>query len=87
MNQFPTNSGDASEMASGLMTPSNPLIRSADHLDDSDDDFGGRTSRIRTSENINPEIPSVYSSNLRTLRTTEPSQDARDFMRRYFSNL
>ena len=88
MNPHPTNSGGATIMASGMMTPSNPLIRSADHLDDSDDDdSGGRTSRIRTSENMNPEIPSVYSSNLRTLRTTEPSQDARDFMRRYFSNL
>ena len=54
---------------------------------DSDDDFGGPASRIRTSENLNPEQPGIYSSNLRTLRTTEPTQDARDFMRRYFSNL
>jgi len=74
-------------MASGMMTSSNPLIRSADHLDDSDDDYGGPASRIRTSENLNPEQPGIYSSNLRTLRTTEPTQDARDFMRRYFSNL
>ena len=29
----------------------------------------------------------VYSSNLRTLRTTDPRQDGVDFMKQYFSNL
>ena len=87
MNPFDTtSSGGAPYQAPGTMTPSNPLVRSADHLDDDDDDMPGG-SRLRTEENINPTITGPYSSNLRTLRTTEPTQDARDFMRRYFSNL
>ena len=86
MNPFvTTNSGGASYGAPSTMTPSNPLVRSADHLDDDDDFPSG--SRIRTEEDINPAVTGPYSSNLRTLRTTEPTQDARDFMRRYFSNL
>jgi hypothetical protein len=87
MNPFDTtSSGGAPYQAPGTMTPSNPLVRSADHLDDDDDDMPGG-SRLRTEEDINPTITGPYSSNLRTLRTTEPTQDARDFMRRYFSNL
>ena len=86
MNPFHNHTGDAFPPASGMMTTSNPLVRSADHLDDSDDE-GHASSRVRTDEDLNPSVPGVYSSNLRTLRTTNPTQDARDFMRRYFSNL
>lgn len=43
--------------------------------------------RMRTQESTDDEAAGVYSSNLRTLRTTPGEQDARDFMRRYFSNL
>lgn len=85
MNPFDTHSGDAFSSASGMMTPSNPRVRSAEHFDDSDDDHGA--TRVRTEEDLNPALPGLYSSNLRTLRTTDPAQDARDFMRRYFSNL
>ena len=67
------------------MTPSNPLVRSASHLDDDDDFPSG--SRIRTEEDLNPAVTGPYSSNLRTLRSTDPKQDAQDFMRRYYSNL
>jgi len=42
--------------------------------------------RARTQEQLD-EAAGVYSSNLRTLRTTPADIDARDFMRRYFSNL
>lgn len=42
--------------------------------------------RMRTQEQFD-EAAGVYSSNLRTLRTTPGDTDARDFMRRYFSNL
>ena len=49
---------------------------------------GERSSRrIRTDESTDDDAAGVYSSNLRTLRTTPGDQDARDFMRRYFSNL
>ena len=86
MNPFQPNSGGAPSPALGTMTTSNPLVRTADHLDDSDDDEPS-SSRARTTEDLNPAMAALYSSNLRTLRTTDPSQDARDFMRRYYSNL
>lgn len=60
------------------------LIRTADHLDDDD---APDPMRARNSETLDDSVPGVYSSNLRTLRTTNPIQDAQDFMRRYFSNL
>ena len=42
--------------------------------------------RLRTQDNSD-EDGGVYSSNLRTLRTTSSDVDAKDFMRRYYSNL
>ena len=48
----------------------------------------GRTpQRARTHELHDVDSNGVFSSNLRTLRTTSAEPDARDFMKRYFSNL
>ena len=62
----------------------NPLVRSADHLDD-DDEMPSASRARHTVDDV--DHPGVHSSNLRTLRSSNPTQDARDFMRRYFSNL
>ncbi len=61
----------------------NPLVRSA-----SDMGYDERqSSRTRHHSIDDDEFGKVYSSNLRTIRTTDPTQDSNDFMKRYFSNL
>ena len=57
-----------------------------DHAHPGSEEDERASRRARTQEQLD-EAAGVYSSNLRTLRTTPADTDARDFMRRYFSNL
>lgn len=87
MNTYTFSSGGAPTGTPADMThfDRSHLIRTANHLDDDD---APDPIRARHSESLDgDDTPGVYSSNLRTLRTTNPTQDAQDFMRRYFSNL
>ena len=85
MDSFTTHGG-ASGGAPTDMTHFNSRVRGADHFEDDDDMHD--SSRARHSETLEGhQAHGVFSSNLRTLRTTNPSEDAQGFIRRYFSNL
>ena len=63
------------------MASNNPLIRKTIEMET---DHSNSRTRLH---NVDEETNIIYSSNIRTLRTTNTKQDANDFMRRYFSNL